>query len=106
SPQFGNQAFPASITAKDAFNTTVTNFSGPVTLACFATGGSPVAIAPTVSGNFTNGQWSGGITAQQSASSAVLRADDSSGHAGLSNPFNVVFTNQPPFILVQPTNQT
>jgi len=37
SPQIGKQPFPAIVTAKDAFNTTVTNFTNTVTLSGSAT---------------------------------------------------------------------
>ena len=52
-----------------------------------------ITISPTNSGNFVNGTWSGNVTVQQSATNVVLQADDGDGHTGLSNPFNVVLTN-------------
>src|ERR1019366_6211965 len=42
SPQVVNQPFSATITAKDAFNTTVTNFTGPVQLGASASSSSIV----------------------------------------------------------------
>ena len=48
-----------------------------------------IDIAPTNSGNFTNGVWSGLLTGQALATNLVLQADDGNGHAGLSNPFEV-----------------
>jgi len=62
------------------------------------------SIAPTNSDNFVNGVWSGNITVQQPATNIVLVANDGSGHAGSSNPFNVVLS--PPVITTQPTNET
>jgi uncharacterized repeat protein (TIGR01451 family) len=51
--------------------------------------GVPVPIQPTVTGPFTNGVWSGSVTAQQPATNVILRADDGDGHLGNSNPFEV-----------------
>ncbi len=68
----------------------------------YTVGFSP--IVPLVSGNFTNGIWSGNVTVQAFATNLVLRADDGYGHTGSSNPFNVVGTNQPPVVILGPTN--
>jgi uncharacterized repeat protein (TIGR01451 family) len=61
-------------------------------------------VTPLVSGNFTNGVWSGNIAVQTFATNFVLRADDGDGHSGASNPFHVISTNQTPIILTSPTN--
>ena len=55
-----------------------------------------IPIAPANSGSFTGGVWSGNVTVQQTATNVVLVANDGSGHAGSSNPFNVVLA--PPVI--------
>jgi len=60
----------------------VTNFTNTVTLSGSATGISQLLISPTVSGNFSNGQWTGNITVQQSGSNAVVRADDGTATPG------------------------
>ncbi len=67
--------------------------------------GGPVAILPTLSGNFTNGVWSGTLVALNRGTNVVLTADDGHGHRGVSNPFNILSTVAP-FILVQPANCT
>ena len=54
---------------------------------------SAVSIVPAVSGNFSNGTWSGTITALNNASNAVLTANDGNGHSGFSNPFDITFAN-------------
>jgi uncharacterized repeat protein (TIGR01451 family) len=60
----------------------------------FTTGSSvPSSIAPSVTGPFTNGVWTGNITALVTATNLVLRADDGNAHSGLSNPFNVALQN-------------
>jgi len=48
-----------------------------------------VPITPTISGNFINGSWTGNLALLASASNVALRAHDSEGHTGLSNPFQV-----------------
>ena len=63
-------------------------------------------ISPTNAGPFAEGIWSGNITVLQAASNAVLTANDGAGHSGSSIPFNVIYSNQPPIIMSQPTNQT
>jgi hypothetical protein len=72
----------------------------------FVGGPTPAAITPTNSDNFVNGVWSGNITVLQTASNVVLTANDDAGHYGSSNPFSVIYSNQPPIIMLQPTNQT
>ena len=62
-----------------------------------------LSVTPTNTGNFVNGVWNGSVTVQQTATNVVLMASDGNGHAGSSNPFNVV---APAYIMAQPTNQT
>jgi hypothetical protein len=71
-----------------------------------AGGGSPVPITPTNAGPFVNGVWTGNIVVSQVATNVVLTASDGAGHSGSSSPFDVVYSNQPPIITSQPTNQT
>ena len=71
-----------------------------------AGGGSPIPITPTISGNFANGIWNGNVTILQTATNEVLTANDGAGHYGSRNPFSVIYSNQPPLITLQPTNQT
>jgi uncharacterized repeat protein (TIGR01451 family) len=60
----------------------------------FSAGSSlPSSIAPSVAGPFTNGVWTGNITALLPATNFVIRADDGNAHSGLSNPFNVELRN-------------
>jgi hypothetical protein len=67
--------------------------------------GTSISILPTVTGNFTNGVWSGNMTVSNLGTNVVLVADDGHGHRGTSNPFNVISAGLLPAILVQPTNQ-
>ncbi len=95
SPQTVNQAFNAAVMAQDAFNTTVSNFSGRVALTCFVSGapGNVQPISPTNSGNFVDGTWSGTIAVEQIVTNVVLRANDGNNHSGTSNPFDVNAAN-------------
>ena len=63
-----------------------------------------VPVSPMVSGIFSNGIWTGGVAVQAFATNVVLRADDGDGHIGLSNPFHVITSNQPPVILASLAN--
>jgi len=90
-----------------ALNTTngiVTSFNGTVNLTGSTGPTNSVAIAPGISGNFTQGVWTGAVTVTSIASNLVLRADDGAGHSGLSNPFQVVAPGQPPMIMTQPAS--
>jgi uncharacterized repeat protein (TIGR01451 family) len=64
-----------------------------------------VAVTPSVSGNFTNGGWSGSLSVPQGATNLVLQADDGNSHTGLSSPFNVIPAPQPPLIVMQPASR-
>ncbi len=66
--------------------------AGGFSLDTIISGGSGwfVPLAPTNSGNFVNGVWTGNITIMQPAKNIVLRADDGNGHSGSSNPFDAV----------------
>jgi hypothetical protein len=50
----------------------------------------PIAITPTNTGSFTGGVWTGNLIVLQAATNVVLIASDVLGHAGSSNPFQVV----------------
>ncbi|MDB6110653.1 MAG: hypothetical protein JWR69_2403, partial [Pedosphaera sp.] len=57
----------------------------------YTVGSSPaLPVTPTVSGNFTNGVWTGPVAVQAPATNAALRADDGNGYSGTSSPFNVL----------------
>jgi uncharacterized repeat protein (TIGR01451 family) len=51
---------------------------------------APVPITPSITGNFTNGVWSGNLTLQQPATRVVVSANDGDGHFGSGNPFDVL----------------
>jgi hypothetical protein len=53
---------------------------------------SGLPIAPTNSGSFVQGVWTGSVAVLQGASNVVLGADDGAGHAGESLQFDVAGT--------------
>jgi hypothetical protein len=99
--QFTNAPFPVTITALDAFNRPVTNFTGPAML-----GGIPAnTVVPSTTDSFTNGVWTGNVALLNRATNAVLTADDGNGHVSSSNPFLIAPANMPAVILTEPTDQ-
>jgi uncharacterized repeat protein (TIGR01451 family) len=88
SPQNVNQPFSVTVTARDADDFTVSNFTGTVSLR-----GLPAAVSPTNSGTFTEGVWRGSVTLSQPAAKTSLVADDGAGHTGTSDLFDAVLTN-------------
>jgi hypothetical protein len=64
--------------------------------------GQTFAISPTNASNFVNGVWSGNVAVLQVATNMVLNANDGAGHFGSSNPFEVIYSNSPPIITMQP----
>ncbi|MBK8036327.1 MAG: hypothetical protein IPK22_04225 [Verrucomicrobiaceae bacterium] len=77
--------------------TPVTNFVLPNIR--FGTVGVSVPVTPTVSGTFTNGVWSGNVSAADTASSVRLRAVNGAT-SGASNTFNVIAP--PPLVVSLP----
>jgi len=86
-PQAVNVPFTVTITAQDAGNVTVSNFTGAVLLTAATETGSAVPIDRLVSGAFSNGVWSGSITVQAAASWMRLRAEAATGATGSSGLF-------------------
>jgi peptidoglycan-N-acetylglucosamine deacetylase len=58
----------------------------------YATDVGSVAISPVVSGNFTNGAWSGQLAVLEPATHVILQASAGPGHVGQSLPFDVLGT--------------
>jgi uncharacterized delta-60 repeat protein len=86
SPRYANAPFAVTVLAKDATNGTIPYFTGSVNLS--STNG--IAVAPSVSGNFIQGVWTGSVVIAQPAPNVVLQADDGLGHFGWANPINVI----------------
>jgi hypothetical protein len=86
SPQFPNAPFLVTVLAHDATNGLVTNFNRAV----FLTSTNGVVVTPAVSANFTQGVWTGVVSAPQVANNLVLQANDGQGIVGFANPINIV----------------
>jgi len=88
SPQIPGVPFAVTITARDASEGIFPAFTGTVSLSGTSSVGA-VFMSPSISGTFTAGQWTGDVTISEPATNMWLVADDGSGHAGVSNPFDV-----------------
>ena len=86
SPRFANTPFAVTLRAQNPTNGLFTNYTGTAILG--TTNG--IAVAPSVSGNFVQGVWTGAVVISQTVSNLVLRANDGLGHFGLANPINVI----------------
>ncbi|MCG3150312.1 MAG: hypothetical protein PCFJNLEI_03795 [Verrucomicrobiae bacterium] len=53
---------------------------------------SGTSLTPTNTGNFVAGVWTGSVSVLAPATNVFLRAEDSMGHGGYGNAFNVIYT--------------
>lgn len=89
--QLPGRSIPVSVTARDAFDATVTNFCGSVALSGTAlTGRFEVVVVPTTVSGFIAGVWTGSVTLTNVKPAVMLKVDDSQGHTGQSSLFDVV----------------
>lgn len=101
-PQTAGQWFNIKATAQDQYNNTVTSFSNTVNIS-----DQSGSIAPTSSGNFSSGQWTGPVKIGSSYSNntiTVTRAG--TGETGTSNPFNVSVGSLDHFVISSISTQT
>jgi len=75
-------AFQVTITALDAQGNVATNFTGTVSLGAINSEGKPVAITPTATGPFVNGEWSGLVRVLETGDGIRFTASDGGGHGG------------------------
>lgn len=80
--------FPITIIAFDQNENVVTSFTGSSCRVNIRHTGEGT-ITPTVSGNFTQGVWTGNVTIARTQSNDCITVDDGVGHKGQSNPFKV-----------------
>jgi hypothetical protein len=83
SPQMAGKKFLISITARDVYNNTVTNFGSTVNLSA-----PNDLITPATSGNFNNGAWSDSVSLTKSQLGITITATQGSVQ-GSSNAFDV-----------------
>jgi hypothetical protein len=88
SPQTSGSAFSVTVTAKDLYGTTVTNYTTTNTLSV-----STGTINPTTTGAFSSGVWTGSVTVT-GAGSGITISTSGSSKTGTSGTFNV--TKAPP----------
>jgi len=81
--QTAGNAFSITITAKDAYENTVTNFGGTASLSDL-TG----TISPGITGNFTSGSWTSNVTITKSQTANRILVTGGN-KTGTSNSFNV-----------------
>ena len=82
-PQLVNEPFGVTLTAKDAFNTTVSNFTGPVALQCTGAGGAATLIEGFESGVWPHAPW---VSVSGSTFGTISSAYAHDGNYGLSDP--------------------
>jgi hypothetical protein len=76
-------SFSVTVTAKDAYGNTITNYTGINTLSV-----STGTISPTIAGVFSSGVWTGSVTVTDAGSGVTVTATDGT-HSGTSNSFTV-----------------
>jgi hypothetical protein len=81
SPRFINVPFNVRIQARDSINQVFSNFTGSISL----TTTNGILLAPSTSGNFSQGFWSGQVTIHQTVTNLVLQASDGLNHFGSAN---------------------
>lgn len=86
--QIRGMAFAVSVTAVDVNGVTISSYTGTANLSANGDGGAD-SISPTVTSAFSSGVWTGSVTVNSFDTNVVLLANDSTGHAGTSNTFNV-----------------
>ena len=89
SAQTAGSAFSVAVTAQDAYNNTVTSYSGTPSLTY-----SAGSISPTTMTAFASGVGSTSVTVTAAGSGATITATDGT-HTGTSNPFTVTLTPTP-----------
>ncbi|MBN1349006.1 hypothetical protein JXJ21_06330 [candidate division KSB1 bacterium] len=89
STQAAGVPFSIAVSALDAYDNIVTNFTNTVNISDL-TG----TLAPVVSNNFSNGQWSGSVSISQARTSNRITVTRTGGtETGSSNSFDVIATS-------------
>ena len=89
SAQTAGSAFSVAVTAQDAYNNTVTSYTGTPSLTY-----SAGSISPTTMTAFVSGVGSTSVTVTAAGSGVTITATDGN-HTGTSNPFTVTLTPTP-----------
>lgn len=94
STQAAGEIFSMSVTALDEFGNTVTSFNNTVSISDL-TG----TISPSVSGNFSSGNWTGIVKITQMRDADVIKVSAAGGIEGSSNSFNVTSNSIDHFVI-------
>jgi len=81
-PQSAAVPFTVALEARDSSGVLASNFNGSVTLTVTNPG---IAVAPAVSGAFSNGVWAGSLSISAPETNMELVADDGVGHRGVTD---------------------
>ncbi len=101
STQAAGAPFAITVTAQDNYGNTATQFTGKVTIS-----DKTNTITPTVSGNFSNGQWTGNVSIAQAYASDIITVTRQGGSEnGASNSFDVISSNVDHFVISSIGNQ-
>jgi len=101
SSQQSNVPFTITVTARDQYNNIATQFTAKVTIS-----DKTNTISPTLSDNFTNGQWSGNVTITQAYSNNAITVTREGGtESGTSNNFDVTASGVDHFVILPVSNQ-
>ncbi|RLG36924.1 MAG: hypothetical protein DRO01_07680, partial [Thermoproteota archaeon] len=85
-PRTAGVSFNITITARDVWNNTVTNYTGKVHLSDLTD-----TITPSESGAFSEGEWTGAVTITKAEKEDVITAiDAATGKSGRSSVFEVI----------------
>jgi len=102
SPQTAGEWFNIKVTAQDQYDNTVTSFNNTVDIQ-----DQSFSIAPMISGNFSNGQWTGSVKISSSYNNNWITVKRTGGsEEGNSNTFNVSVGSLDHFIISTVSSQT
>lgn len=87
-PKNGMAPFSVTVTARDTNDVVIASFSGSAALSGAGDAGV-VSVAPTVTGNFSSGSWTGNVSVNTAGTNIHLSASAGSV-SGVSNPFDVL----------------
>jgi len=77
-----NSQIPITVSASDNYGNVITSYTGPNTLA-LTVNGAAGTMSPTATGTFTQGSWSGSVTASP-AGTAYITTTENDGHGSLT----------------------
>ncbi len=102
SPQAAGVWFAINVTAQDQYNNIVTSFNSTVNISDLSG-----TIAPSTSGNFSGGQWTGQVKIGSSYTNNIITVmKPTTGETGASTTFNVTVGSLDHFVISTVSTQT